>query len=259
VALDPTDPARELASHTSSRLPRTTGARRELTASERTLARDAVKRCEKIFDESTFFRHLATGTLAPSRLKYMFGQYGHFRLQLHRWFGMCIVKAPNATDPVQREAIMALADHLFTDLRDNHDEMFRQFLEQLGFEGGRLHAEHFGAATEAYLHASLSDCSAATTSFVEALAALAGRELSVSLRNQRLLELYFAPRQLPAPTWLVLHAELEIDHFVDVVRPVLPEPDTVTSPALDRALDRSFMRHADYLDALLAECDTHAR
>jgi hypothetical protein len=93
------------------------------------------------------------------------------------------------------------------------------------------------------------------------VAALAGRELSVALRNRRLLKSYFGARSLPGPTWITLHAELEVDHFLDVLRPLISE-DVAAAALLapvHQAVARAFGRHADYLDALLAEHEAAQR
>ena len=72
--------------------------------------RQGLECCERSFDQSVFFRRLAAGDMTPSELAYVFGQYGHFRLQLHRWFAVCMLLSGDASQPAQREAILALAD-----------------------------------------------------------------------------------------------------------------------------------------------------
>jgi hypothetical protein len=163
--------------------------------------------------------------------------------------------AKDASQPAQREAILALADHIFTDLRDNHDLLFAECLHHLGFPAGMLHAGAVSPATSAYIESFLDDCRAPTVTWLDAMAALGGRELSVALRNQHLLRSYFAPRGLSGPTWITLHAELEIDHFLDVVRPLLAQQgaDTVPLDSVRAAIDRTIRRHVEYLDALLRE------
>jgi thiaminase len=242
-------------SSSSSRLPRDTEERR--LALEGGFVADTVARCERAFDASPFFQRLTTRELTPAQLRYVFGQYGHFRLQLHRWFGLCISKASSCSEPAQRRALLALADHIFTDLRDDHDQLFREYLEQLGFPAGTLHGERASVATRAYVGSFFDDYGCTSCTFFEAIAALGGRELSVALRNRRLLELYFAPRGLTEPTWLSLHAELEIEHFIDVVEPFVTRQDN-GSPQLraaSGAIDRAVERHVEYLDALLREHD----
>ena len=241
-----------------SRLPRHTGELRELTTVEQQILRDALERCERRFEHSVFFRRLAAGAITLAAMKYVFGQYGHFRVQLHTWFATCIVLAKDASQPVQRETILALADHTFTDLRDNHDVLFAECLHGLGFPAGTLHADTASPATLAYIESFPADCGLPEVTWLHAVAALSGRELSVALRNQRLLAQYFAPRGMSGPTWITLHAELEVDHFLDAIRPVLAQPD-LAAPAIDAlvlATDRAFARHADYLDALLHEHDS---
>ena len=247
-------PALPASAATSSRLQRHTPERR-LTALEPGFVNDVMARCERAFDASLFFQRLATGELTPAQLRHVFGQYGHFRLQLHCWFGLCISKASNGAEPAQRQAILALSDHIFTDLRDDHDQMFREFLHQLGFPPGTLHAERASVATRAYVRSFFEDCGAQSCTFFDAIAALGGRELSVSLRNRRLLVSYFAPRGLPEPTWIRLHAELEAEHFLDAVEPIVARhgSDSPQLRAARGAIERAFERHVQYLDALMLE------
>jgi thiaminase len=249
-----------LSPHTTSipssrRLPRPALEQRELTPPEQQILHEVLDRCERRFDQSAFFRRLAVGELTPTALKYVFGQYGYFRLQLQRWFAVCIVLIKDASQPAQREAILALADHIFTDLRDGHDVLFGELLHDLGFQAGTLHAEVVSPATAAYIDSFLDDCRAPAVTWLEAMAALGGRELSVVVRNQRLLKSYFSPRGMREPTWITLHAELEIDHFLDLVRPLLLQdgPDALPPEAVWRAIDRTLGRHVEYLDALLLE------
>jgi pyrroloquinoline quinone (PQQ) biosynthesis protein C len=244
----------------SRRLPRAAGEQRELTPPEQRILQEVLECCERRFDHSVFFRRLALGDVTPAALKYMFGQYGHFRLQLQRWFAACIILIKDASQPAQREAILALADHIFTDLRDGHDLLFAELLHDLGFPVGTLHAEVVSPATAAYIESFLDDCRAPGVTWFEAMAALGGRELSVVVRNQRLLKSYFAPRGLRGPTWITLHAELEIDHFLDLVRPVLMQgADAAPPEAVRLAIERTLGRHVEYLDALLQEHEDAAR
>jgi len=244
----------------SRRLPCPAGEQRELTPPEQRILREALECCARRFDQSVFFRRLALGDVTPPALKYLFGQYGHFRLQLQCWFAACIVLIKDASEPVQREAVLALADHIFTDLRDGHDVLFAELLHDLGFPVGTLHAEVVSPATASYIESFLDDCHAPTVTWLQAMAALGGRELSVVVRNQRLLKSYFAPRGLRGPTWITLHAELEIDHFLDLLRPVLMQgADAAPPEAVRLAIDRTLGRHVEYLDALLQEHEDAAR
>jgi thiaminase len=231
-----------------------------VTTPEQRILHEALESCERSFDQCAFFRRLASGDLAPAALQYVFGQYGHFRLQLHRWFAVCIILTKDASQPAQREAILALADHIFTDLRDGHDLMFAELLHELGFPAGTLHARSVSPATAAYIESFLDDCRTPTVTWVDAIATLSGRELSVVVRNQRLLKSYFAPRGLCGPSWITLHAELEIDHFLDIVRPVLTQPGAGAGAdkALLEAVRTAIDRHAEYLDALLREHEKEA-
>ena len=234
---------------------RTSSERRQLTNPEQHVLGEALERCARRFDESLFFRRLAAGAMTPSVLKYVFGQYGHFRLQLHRWFAVCILLAKDASQPAQRQAIVALAHHIFTDVRDDHDLLFAELLHHLAFPARTLCAETVSPATAAYMESFLDYLRHPTVTWFEAVAALGGRELSVVLRNQRLLKSYFVPRGVIGPRWITLHAELEVDHFLDVVTPLVAEQDRDVTrlETVWAAIDRAFGLHAEYLDALLQE------
>jgi len=250
-----TTTSRVVSSNSSSRLPRATCEERELTATEEQILGDLRAQCERRFDQSVFFQRLAAGAVTADALGYIFGQYGHFRVQLHRWFAFCILLATDASQPAQRQSIMALADHVFTDLRDDHDVLFAECLQCFGLPTGTLHAGSPSLATHTYIESFMDDSRAPATTWLEATAALAGRELSVALRNQRLIRSYFAPRGQTAPIWITLHAELEVDHFLDALRPILAEraPGAASLEAMHVAVGGAFGRHAEYLDALLEE------
>jgi hypothetical protein len=243
----------------SSRLPRATPEARELTASEEHILGALREQCELSFDRSAFFKQLAAGAVSGEALRYVFGQYGHFRIQLHRWFAVCIFLAQDASQPAQRQSIMALADHIFTDLGDDHDVLFAECLQYFGLPPGTLYVGSPSPATQAYIESFIESFlnarRAPATAWIEALAGLTGRELSVALRNQRLIRSYFAPRGQSAPIWISLHAELEVDHALDALKPLLADQATGTvAPEVLRAVaGQAFGRHADYLDALLEE------
>jgi thiaminase len=248
-----------VSSKSSSRLPRATREERELTASEEHVLGALREQCERSFDRSTFFKRLAAGAVSAEALRYIFGQYGHFRIQLHRWFAVCIFLAKDASQPPQCQSIMALADHIFTDLRDGHDALFAECLQYFGLPAGTLYVGSPSPATQAYIESFvetfLYDRRPPATAWLEAIAALTGRELSVALRNQRLIRSYFTPRGQSAPIWISLHAELEVDHALDALRPILPDrtPGSAAPDVVCAAAGGAFGRHADYLDALLEE------
>jgi hypothetical protein len=235
-------------------------APKPLTPPEKQVLDEALDSCKRSFEQATFFRRLAADQLTSAELKYVFGQYGHFRLQLHRWFAACIVLIRDASQPAQRQTILGLSEHVFTDIRADHDLLFGELLHDLGFPTGTLHASFESPATIAYMQSFLDDCRAPAANWVEAVATLSGRELSVVVRNQRLLECHFARRSLAAPTWLTLHAELEVEHFLDIVVPLLPSPGAGSSvpEAVSTAIARGIRGHAEYLDTLLREHEAEA-
>jgi hypothetical protein len=216
---------------------------------------EVVNHCERALDGSAFFRALAARPESAALIRYAFLQYRFFRDQLHRWFGLCIVKAPNCRDSSHKAAIMALADHIFTDLRDAHEEMYDRFLRDLQISDADTARERPSRATARYIRSYLEEFDLDTGDFFVALAALAGRELCVSLRNQRLIACYFVPREIETPTWIGLHSHLELDHFQDAIRPVLAaHPDeSPTFAAARSSVERAINRHVRLFDDLLGE------
>ena len=246
---DPTSPKPA----TSSRLSRHVSADLALRVSD--MCTSASVYCERAFEVSRFFKLLDSGGVTSALLGYVFAQYGFFRIQLHRWFCLCIMKASNAAEVLQRDAIMALADHIFTDLRDDHDVLFSHMLEQLGVGPDRPQDDAPSQATRTYIKSFAEEFGGPERDLREALGGLSGRELSVALRNRRLLSGYFERLQLPRPLWLTLHAELEVDHCFDVLRPVATwiGEDSAVHAKVRAAIECSIQRHVQYLDDLLQE------
>jgi pyrroloquinoline quinone (PQQ) biosynthesis protein C len=240
---------------TSSRLDRQTELSPAAAARMEEISAATITYCQIALDRSRFFTLVKNGAILVAMMQYAFLQYHAWRDRLHQWFGLCIVKAGSCTDPDQKLAIMSLADHTFTDLQDGHSEMYLEFLSDLGLNQSEIKASTRSAATVAYERSFFDEFGDGTENFYEAMAALSGRELCVSIRNQIILESYFNLHQLNRSTWLTLHAELEVDHFQDAIRPVLIRyaEDPAKIAELMTVIKRSIDRHIQYFDDLLAE------
>ncbi|MDF5722044.1 MAG: iron-containing redox enzyme family protein [Rhizonema sp. PD37] len=245
---------------TSSRLNRDIELPPAVKAQESAISSRTIAYCHSVIDSSRFFCLLKAGAIAPPLMQYAFLQYHFWRDRLHQWFGLCIVKAGSCTDSDQKSAIMSLADHTFTDLQDGHSEMYVEFLHDLGLSDAEIAASQRSVATTAYERSFFDDFGYGTDNFYEALAALSGRELCVSVRNARLLQSYFDVRGMKHPTWLSLHAELEVNHFQDSIRPVLTRynEDSVKLKSVIEAVERGIDRHIQYFEDLLHEYESLA-
>lgn len=227
-------------------------------AQEEAVTAQIIAYCQAALDRSRFFNLLKAGQITPSVMQYIFLQYHHWRDRLHQWFGLCIVKAGSCTEPNQEAAIMSLADHIFTDLQDGHSEMYIEFLHELGLSDDDIAASQRSEATASYERSFFDQFGYETDNFYEALAALGGRELCVSLRNVRILQSYFDARQMKHPTWLSLHAELEVDHFQNSIRPVLAhsEENADRLNGVITAVESGIARHVQYFEDLLQEYES---
>ncbi|MCP2730850.1 hypothetical protein [Limnofasciculus baicalensis] len=80
----------------------------------------------------------------------------------------------------------------------------------------------------------------------------------MSVRNQRLLKYFFDVRNLKRPIWLELHAELEVDHFLDAIKPALIHyaGDSTKTVDLIQAVKHSIDRHIGYFDQMLHEYES---
>ncbi len=243
---------------TSSRLNRDIELPPAVKAQFLEITSSTIVHCHEALDRSRFFWLLKTGAITPPMMQYAFLQYYFWRDRLHQWFGLCIVKAGSCTDPDQKSAIMSLADHTFTDLQDDHSEMYVEFLHDLGLSNTEIIASQRSAATASYERSFFDEFGYGTDNFYEALAALSGRELCVSIRNARILQSYFDARGMKHPTWLSLHAELEVNHFQDSIRPVLTrfKGDSTKLHSVIKAVERGIERHVQYFEELLHEYES---
>jgi thiaminase len=243
---------------TSSRLNRDIELPPAVKAQEAEISSRTIAYCHEALDRSRFFCRLKAGAITPPMMQYAFLQYHHWRNRLHQWFGLCIVKAGSCTDPDRKSAIMSLADHIFTDLQDGHNEMYVEFLHELGLSDTEIMAAQRSAATASYERSFFDEFGYGTDNFYEALAALSGRELCVSVRNARLLQSYYDARGMKHPTWLSLHAQLEVNHFLDSIRPVLRsyEGDCAKLTSVIKAVERGIDRHVQYFEELLHEYES---
>lgn len=229
-----------------------------IQAQAATISSRTIDYCHEVLDRSQFFCLLKAETITPQLMQYVFVQYHFWRDRLHQWFGLCIVKAGSCTNPDQKSAIMSLADHIFTDLQDNHTQMYWEFLHELGLSDAEIVVAQRSSATASYERSFFDEFGYGTENFYEALAALSGRELCVSIRNQRILQSYFDARGMKHPTWLSLHEELEVNHFQDSFFPVLAhyQENSVKLNSVIKAIERGIERHVQYFDDLLHEYES---
>jgi thiaminase len=246
-----------IAATTSSRLNRELILAPEIEAQKQVISEQTIAYCHQALDRSRFFSLLKDGKMSPALIQYAFLQYHFWRDRLHQWFGLCIVKAGSCSDPHQKVAIMSLADRTFTDLQDGHSEMYVEFLHDLGLGDEEIDASVRSAATLSYERSFFEDFGDETTNFYEALVALSGRELCVSIRNQRILQDYFDIRSMKHPTWLALHAELEVEHFHDTFRGALTyyAENSMKINDLTIAIEWGIDRHVQYFEDILHESE----
>lgn len=132
--------------------------------------------------ESDFFSGLAAGDVPPGHVRDVFGQYYVWRNRFHRWLGVCVAKSAALGQALSgQRALGELIACLSQEVNGEHHEPAASLLTALGIdEPARLAAL---PVTEAYAESFLRCYFPADRAGDEALAALAGRELVVPVRN----------------------------------------------------------------------------
>lgn len=204
---------------------------------------------------SPFFSELDKGGLSIETLRYVFGQYRFWRDQFHTWFGVCIVKSGSCEKPEVAEAVRSLAEHVATEMGDDHSKIYRDFLVDLGLSEAAIRGMRKAAATAKYEGSFIATFGTGPQDFADSVAALSGRELFASLRNTYVIERLATNYGLRGSQWWQLHEELEEEHFRSCLRPFIRTllRDEREVARLLTVITGEIDRHVDYWDALLVE------
>ena len=133
--------------------------------------------------ESDFFSALSAGEVPPGHVREVFGQYFLWRDRFHLWLDACVAKiAPSDDGPNAPRVPGELIERLAQEVKAGPHELASSFLAILGVDDPSRIAVL--PVTDAYAESFLRCYSPADRSADEALAALAGRELSVPCRNE---------------------------------------------------------------------------
>jgi hypothetical protein len=133
--------------------------------------------------ESYFFSALSAGEVPPSHVREVFVQYFLWRSSFHRWLDACVAKIAPSGDGLDAPRVPGeLIERLAQEAKAGPRDLAPSFLASLGVDDpSRIAAL---PVTDAYAESFLRCYSPADRSGYEALAALAGRELSVPGRNE---------------------------------------------------------------------------
>ena len=178
-----------------------------------TVVTDLENHVAESLDRSRFFSGLKAGDHSLGHLQAVFGQYYWWRNRFHRWFGVCIAKAPGFGTEAATEFILSeLIEHIEEEITGDHHGMCVTFLRELGLTD--LPAITPIQVTREYTDSFADRYMPAERSGEEALAALAGRELVAPARNRitidALSQSYEVTKGLE---FFSLHEELEVEHF----------------------------------------------
>ena len=163
--------------------------------------------------ESYFFSALSAGEVRPGHVREVFCQYFVWRDRFRLWLDACVAKiAPSGDGPSAPPVPCELIERLAQEVNAGSCELASSFLASLGVD------DPSGIAvlpvTNAYAESFLRCYCPAGRSGDEALAALAGRELSVPGRNEIIVSAL--PRHYGVTSGLDFftpHARFETEHF----------------------------------------------
>ena len=163
--------------------------------------------------ESDFFSGLSAGEVPPGHVRDVFGQYYLWRTGFHRWLGVCVAKSAALGDALSvRRALGELADCLAQEVSGDHHGLAASLLAALGIgDPARITAL---PVTDAYAESFLRCYFPAERPGNEALAALAGRQLVVPVRNSVIIGAL--PEHYGISSGLELFrpdADVEVMHF----------------------------------------------
>lgn len=219
------------------------------------IANQTVRYSAQALTASRFFGRLSEGAYDLTTLQAVFTQYRHWRDQFHTWFGLCILKSGSCYEAGVVDTVMALAEHAFEELRDDHAGMYLDFLTRIGVNRKAALSVPKSAATRVYERSFLEAFGIGRANFREAVIALSGRELFASVRNGFVIE--NLSQQLPQirdAAWWTVHQELEVEHFHKAIAPFISHgAGTREAENMLDLMRAEIDRHIGYWDALLAE------
>ena len=163
--------------------------------------------------ESDFFSALSAGEMPPGHVREVFGQYFLWRDRFHLWLDACVAKVtPSDDGPGAPRVPGELIERLAQEVKAPPRELAPSFLAILGVD----HPSRIAVlpVTDAYAESFLRCYCPAARSGDEALAALAGRELSVPGRNEIIVSAL--PRHYGVTSGLDFfrpRASFDMEHF----------------------------------------------
>src|SRR5579859_2078268 len=101
-----------------------------------TVVADLEQHVSESLAASRFFSGLRDGTHDKDHVRAVFSQYYWWRNRFHRWFGVCIAKAPGfGTDTPTEFILSELIEHIEEEISGDHHGMCVTFMRELGVTG----------------------------------------------------------------------------------------------------------------------------
>lgn len=177
---------------------------------------------QESLENSSFFNNLKTGNHTIEHLQNVFGQYYLWRNRFHRWFGVCIAKSnPFGTEFCIDKILLELTEHIEEEIKQDHHGLCLEFLKDIGITSPEL--IELLPITENYSDSFIMRFQSPSTSFEDAIAALAGRELVAPFRNRIISDAMLNCYGKDTLYFWKLHESLELEHFNGFWKNILNE------------------------------------
>lgn len=217
-----------------------------------TISDEIVQYSNDALARSAFFSRLNRGAISVEKLRYVFRQYEYWRNSFHTWFGLCILKSGDASNPIASKIVEELAHHTWVEMKENHARMYQDFMQQLGLPDDEYSKEN--KATIDYKSHFIKKFGVTEDNFIDAVASLSARELFASIRNTWVLDAFRSSYNIEKTPWWDAHEHLELEHFRDIFAPLSGELlDSAFRDNLLRQMREEIDAHVRYWDALLNE------
>ncbi|CAA6812827.1 MAG: Unknown protein [uncultured Campylobacterales bacterium] len=170
---------------------------------------------------SIFHQELSNLNIPIEKVRLIYSQFYKWRNEFHTWFGLLIYKSKDCSTKTKKEVVHSFASHISIEMSENHDELYRKFLLNLGVSKDEINNIKTNDITKEYIDSFANRHFNQNDDFLEMCARITGRELSSCIRNSYVIKNYFSKIDIKRQVWWDKHEELELEHFLEEIAPLI--------------------------------------
>lgn len=210
---------------------------------------------------SKFHTDLSNLKIDIKDVQKIYTQFYKWRNEFHTWFGLLIAKSGSiamqeSCVQAKKDVLEAFSAHIVAEMRDDHDTLYIEFLQNLGMNIEDIASTKKTQLTQDYIDSFLNrHFDQQKDDFLEMCARIAGREMSSCVRNTFVINNYFKKINLKEQTWWDAHERLELVHFIEEIKPliVLFDDQNIDLGVLIKFMKAEIDLHIAYWDELYQE------